>query len=338
MRMVRKKEMSKKQKHQQSDDEDQQRGEFSNEEEEVEYGEENNNEEGNDEDGEEEVEDDGNEQEEKEVEEEENEGEIDVDGGESGNGGGEEEQEEGGEASDANEGEEGGENKNTHKKHTQLLSLQGNEQGLSKGIIYFPSVPPLVGQNTLWRIFGQFGKISHCYFIRREKRKVQSDRKTKGSSLELLKEGWIEYEDKKIAKKVVLSFQGQELGPIRKGYIYSSLLWDIRYLSKVTWSMIETAMGEKWRTQKKKQMETLETAKQQKKYVSEVWQSSKEVRAIVKRKSHPMPMTRRIKQAQVIQNDEDIEEERPAKKAREAIFKRILKSKKEEPPDFFVKG
>jgi ESF2/ABP1 family protein len=72
------------------------------------------------------------------------------------------------------------------------------------------------------------------YLSKEEEWKKESRKKTGGSHKQRYKEGWIEFEDKNVAKQIAFSHNGQAMGGNRRA-MYASDLWTLRYLPKFKW-------------------------------------------------------------------------------------------------------
>ena len=71
----------------------------------------------------------------------------------------------------------------------------------------------------------------------RKKRK-----KSGGNTRKMYTEGWVEFEDKKIAKQVALALNNTMIGGKKTSY-YREDIWNIKYLSKFKWEHLTEKNG-----------------------------------------------------------------------------------------------
>lgn len=55
-------------------------------------------------------------------------------------------------------------------------------------------------------------------------------------------EGWVEFKDKRIAKRVALTLNGNTVGGKKRNYHHDDI-WNIKYLSKFKWTHITEKIG-----------------------------------------------------------------------------------------------
>jgi ESF2/ABP1 family protein len=55
-------------------------------------------------------------------------------------------------------------------------------------------------------------------------------------------EGWVEFKDKKIAKRLALTLNNQKIGGKRRSF-YHDDLWNIKYLPKFKWNYLTEKFG-----------------------------------------------------------------------------------------------
>eukprot|EP00045_Choanoeca_perplexa_P002533 m.24912 g.24912 ORF g.24912 m.24912 type:complete len:104 (-) comp11565_c0_seq9:1389-1700(-) len=81
-----------------------------------------------------------------------------------------------------------------------------------RGLIYMSKVPPYMKPAKLRHLLSQFGEIDRVY-LKPEDPKVRKHRVRMGGNKKInYAEGWIEFLDKKIAKRVAESLNGTQVG------------------------------------------------------------------------------------------------------------------------------
>ncbi|KAK2898260.1 hypothetical protein QQF64_032579 [Cirrhinus molitorella] len=102
------------------------------------------------------------------------------------------------------------------------------------GIVYVGHIPPGLGPSQLRTMLGVYGEIGrtflqpedHCMKAKKKKGKRNSSKFT---------EGWVEFRDKRIAKRVAASLHNTSMAN-KKNSRFVSDLWCIKYLHRFHWS------------------------------------------------------------------------------------------------------
>eukprot|EP00050_Salpingoeca_kvevrii_P018987 m.81028 g.81028 ORF g.81028 m.81028 type:complete len:235 (+) comp8215_c0_seq3:1043-1747(+) len=103
-----------------------------------------------------------------------------------------------------------------------------------RGIIYMSWVPPFMKPAKLKHLMSQYGEVDRI-FLRPEDIKAWAKRKKMGGNKKRKYiEGWVEFLDKKIAKRVAATLNGTQIGG-RKGSMYYDDLWVMKYLPRFKW-------------------------------------------------------------------------------------------------------
>lgn len=103
-----------------------------------------------------------------------------------------------------------------------------------RGICYLSRVPPHMDPFKLRQLLSQYGEIQRIYLVP-EKSAGKAPRKSAGRFQEQgFSEGWAEFSDKRIAKRVANMLNGEQIGGRKRSSFYYDL-WNIKYLSKFKW-------------------------------------------------------------------------------------------------------
>lgn len=147
------------------------------------------------------------------------------------------------------------------------------------GIVYLTRVPPHLKPARLRQMLEVHGKIDRIYLSPSAVKSVKKGQKA-GKSYS---EGWIEFEDKKIAKRVVRMLNGQNMGSKRRSkYFYD--LWNLKYLSGFKWEHLTEDIAYKKRIRDQKLAAEVSAAKKERDfYLSKVDQAQL-IQEIEKRK------------------------------------------------------
>ncbi|XP_042617667.1 activator of basal transcription 1 [Cyprinus carpio] len=101
------------------------------------------------------------------------------------------------------------------------------------GIVYLGHIPPRMRpkhMRTMLSVYGEIGRI----FLQPEDRCVKRKKKKAGSNSSSFTEGWVEFRDKRIAKRVATSLHNTPMANKKRSH-FSSDLWSIKYLHRFQW-------------------------------------------------------------------------------------------------------
>ncbi|XP_005931164.1 activator of basal transcription 1 [Haplochromis burtoni] len=101
------------------------------------------------------------------------------------------------------------------------------------GIIYLGHIPPRFRPKQLRNLLSVYGEIGRI-FLQPEDRQVRKRKKKAGLRRCDFTEGWVEFRDKRVAKKVAASLHNTPMGT-RKRQRFSSDLWCMKYLHRFQW-------------------------------------------------------------------------------------------------------
>ncbi|KAH0476953.1 MAG: hypothetical protein KVP17_002780 [Porospora cf. gigantea B] len=113
-----------------------------------------------------------------------------------------------------------------------------------KGVIYLSKIPKSFTRSKVIDYFGKFGEVTNCWLNPEEEYITNRRRKTGkvGGIQRRYVDGWVEFEDKRHAKRTAKQLDGQEVGGVsnlKKNPDYFDT-WHVRYLPKFQWYHLET--------------------------------------------------------------------------------------------------
>uniref|UniRef100_T1IYM0 Activator of basal transcription 1 n=1 Tax=Strigamia maritima TaxID=126957 RepID=T1IYM0_STRMM len=108
----------------------------------------------------------------------------------------------------------------------ELVESTKPERKIESGIIYLSTIPPTMNVKTIRQFFSKFGQTGNIF--------LKPNPRTSKKSMYYFTEGWIEFKNKKIAKRVASSLHNTQVGGKRRHKYYDSL-WNIKYLHKFRW-------------------------------------------------------------------------------------------------------
>uniref|UniRef100_A0A3Q0R898 Activator of basal transcription 1 n=1 Tax=Amphilophus citrinellus TaxID=61819 RepID=A0A3Q0R898_AMPCI len=147
---------------------------------------------------------------------------------------GDEEEEEGAAADRReDEDEDAGDKDATGIKEKKKTKITSQDRTCVPGIIYLGHIPPRFRPKHLRNLLSVYGEIGRI-FLQPEDRQVRKRKKKAGLRRCDFTEGWVEFRDKRVAKKVAASLHNTPMGT-RKRQRFSSDLWCMKYLHRFQW-------------------------------------------------------------------------------------------------------
>ncbi|KAL6459274.1 hypothetical protein MHYP_G00327460 [Metynnis hypsauchen] len=119
----------------------------------------------------------------------------------------------------------------------ELLDNDGAKKTKDKkcvpGIVYLGHIPPRLRPKHVRNMLAVYGEIGRI-FLQSEDHSIKKKKRKAGVNGSRFVEGWVEFRDKRIAKKVAASLHNTPIGT-RKRSPFSSDLWSIKYLHRFQW-------------------------------------------------------------------------------------------------------
>ncbi|KAL2103440.1 hypothetical protein ACEWY4_000308 [Coilia grayii] len=101
------------------------------------------------------------------------------------------------------------------------------------GIVYIGHIPPRLRPRYLRTMLSAYGEIGRI-FLMPESRAVRRKKKKSGSKASSFTEGWVEFRDKRIAKRVALTLNNTPIGNHKRS-TFAADLWAMKYLHRFNW-------------------------------------------------------------------------------------------------------
>ncbi|XP_018542976.1 activator of basal transcription 1 [Lates calcarifer] len=150
------------------------------------------------------------------------------------------EEEEGAAAVRADEDDEdAGMKKTTRCKRVGATS--SSDHRCVPGIIYLGHIPPRLRPKHLRNLLSVYGEIGRV-FLQPEDGQVRRRKKKSGLRRCDFTEGWVEFRDKRVAKRVAASLHNTPMGT-RKRQRFASDLWCIKYLHRFQWTHLSERLA-----------------------------------------------------------------------------------------------
>lgn len=110
----------------------------------------------------------------------------------------------------------------TQKALTKAKFEQHKEAEDTKGVVYMSRVPPYMKVSYIREYFKRYKPLR--IYLTPEKESIRKDRVKKGGNRKVkFEDGWIEFEDKRVAKYVAANLNGSQVGGKKKHYYYEDM-------------------------------------------------------------------------------------------------------------------
>ncbi|KAK4417829.1 Pre-rRNA-processing protein ESF2 [Sesamum alatum] len=163
--------------------------------------------------------------------------------------------------------------KNKRKEKRKRRLLKEAEKADRRGVCYLSRVPPHMDPLKLRQLLAQYGEIQRLYLTPEDPAAQIRRKKSGGFRGQEFSEGWVEFTDKKVAKRVARMLNGEQIGGRKRSSFYYDL-WNIKYLSKFKWDDLTEEIAYKNAIREQKLALELSAAKRERDfYLSKVDQS-----------------------------------------------------------------
>ena len=227
------------------------------------------------------------------------------------------------------EGSPSHETDSTKKSKTALRddALRYTESLAKRGVIYVSRVPPFMKPNKMRGIFEEYGEVTRLYLAEEGAEQRKKRKELGGNASKQFKEGWVEYSDKKVAKRVAESLNNTIIGG-KKGSFYHDDIWNLKYLrgfkysfrtilhihfTSFRWEYLTEKVAYERRTREAKLQAALQVTKKQNAEFAELVDKAKIERQIAEKKERKRKRN----------NEEDSAEENKLAEKRTAGFHQV---------------
>ena len=175
----------------------------------------------------------------------------------------------------------------------------------------------------------QYGVVSNIYLVPEDKSIRKNRKKSGGNTRKKYVEGWIEFEDKKLAKRVAESLNNTKIGGKKRSY-YHDDIWNLKYLKGFKWRhLTEKIAYDRRMRETRLNAEMAKAARENNAYVEHVEQARliEKIRARKKRKLGDVEhdqnekVNRHFKQVKAVRRSEDSERKSFKNSTLSKIFK-----------------
>ena len=120
-----------------------------------------------------------------------------------------------------------------------------------RGVVYMSRVPPFMKPNKARSLLESYGEITRIYLAEEDATARKKRKEKGGNASKQFSEGWIEFADKRIAKRVAESLNNTPIGA-RKSDFYHDDIWNLKYLRKFKWEFLTEKISYERRVREQK--------------------------------------------------------------------------------------
>ncbi|KAM0683399.1 hypothetical protein MDAP_000964 [Mitosporidium daphniae] len=130
------------------------------------------------------------------------------------------------------------------------LALEHVNEEQDRGVLYISRIPPKMTPGILRELLTPYGKLSRIFLTPKQehstkKRQSRVDDRKKPFHGSGFVEGWIEFTYKKDAKRAAEILNCNPIGRTGRSKRFADDLWNLKYLSKFTWSHLTDQLAYK---------------------------------------------------------------------------------------------
>ncbi|XP_056279747.1 activator of basal transcription 1 isoform X1 [Pseudoliparis swirei] len=129
--------------------------------------------------------------------------------------------------------------KKTKQRAAELASFP--DRKCVPGVVYLGHIPPRLRPKQMRNLLSVYGEIGRI-FLQPEDSQLRWRKRRSGMKRCDFTEGWVEFRDKRVAKRVVLSLHNTPMGT-RKRQHFSSDLWSMKYLHRFQWTHLSERLA-----------------------------------------------------------------------------------------------
>eukprot|EP00823_Brevimastigomonas_motovehiculus_P006182 TRINITY_DN5005_c0_g1_i2.p1 TRINITY_DN5005_c0_g1~~TRINITY_DN5005_c0_g1_i2.p1 ORF type:complete len:332 (+),score=122.85 TRINITY_DN5005_c0_g1_i2:91-1086(+) len=151
------------------------------------------------------------------------------------------------------------------------------------GVIYLSRIPPYMRPQKLRHLLCQFGDVGRMFLTPEDASIAAKRKKFKGNRARKFVDGWVEFLDKRIAKRVALMINNTPIGGKKRSF-YRDDIWNIKYIKGLKWHHLTERIANERQAREQKIRQAMARAKRENEALLEKVQKGKTIAAIEQRK------------------------------------------------------
>ncbi|KAJ8294750.1 Pre-rRNA-processing protein ESF2 [Rhodotorula toruloides] len=116
-----------------------------------------------------------------------------------------------------------------------LLPRSLKKGAKTPGLVYLSRLPPGMGPASVRDLMSRYGDVGRLYLEPANKEKGLNRKKKEKHQSHRFKEGWVEFEDKRVARSVAEMLNAQPIGGKRE---WKDDVWTMKYLPRFRWDQL----------------------------------------------------------------------------------------------------
>jgi ESF2/ABP1 family protein len=171
------------------------------------------------------------------------------------------------------------ENENALKPLTKENLMLFEERLIKSGVCYMSRIPPFMKHTKLRSMLSKYGEIGRIYLNPEDAKIAMRRKKYKKNKRVNYVEGWIEFMDKSVARKVSILLNNTNMGGKKRSYYYDDI-WNVRYLPKFKWNHLTEQLAYELKVKEQKLKNEMSQAKRENKLYLKNVEKAKMIEAI----------------------------------------------------------
>jgi ESF2/ABP1 family protein len=153
-----------------------------------------------------------------------------------------------------------------------------------RGVVFLGTIPPFMKPTKLRQLLSVYGETDRMYLAAEDPATRAKRKKFGGNTGKKYVEGWVEFRNKKDAKRAAEMLHGREVGGKRRSAHYYDL-WNIKYLPKFKWDNLTEEMEYQKALREKKLQLELSVAKKERDFYLAKLDQAKALEAMKERRA-----------------------------------------------------
>ncbi|MCQ2818083.1 MAG: RNA-binding protein, partial [archaeon] len=183
-------------------------------------------------------------------------------------------------------------------------SLAFKEKIQRTGILYLSHIPEGMKVNDIREKLSEFD-VNRIYLVPLKKIKD-----SKGNDIQIYKEGWVEFEDKLMAKMAEYVLNGKTIGG-KKNCPFKDQLWTLQYIHKFKWHDLMNSINEDKRVREKKLKAEIAQSRRENEFIMKNLERTKMLNKKKKREQKKEKEEKELDEDKEEDNNDSNEEEEP---------------------------
>ncbi|RZC71348.1 hypothetical protein C5167_034528 [Papaver somniferum] len=197
----------------------------------------------------------------------------------------------------------------SQKKKRKKLLLKEAKKARNRGVCYMSRIPPQMDPVKLRQVLSQYGEIDRIYLVPETKQLPQQVNRKKAGDFrgQGFSEGWVEFTNKRVAKRIAEMLNGEQMGGRKKSSFFYDI-WNIKYLSKFKWEDLTEEIAYKHALREQKLTLEISAAKRERNFYMDKVDKSKGLTAIEERMKKKQKVQ---EQGSEINSDPQVDQQEP---------------------------